>query len=200
VFVMTVDQRGSMRRGDAVPDLLASLNAEHGEDLLLPFERTAGDEVQALFATAATVVAVTVQLVRDGGWSAGIGIGAVQEPYPPSVRAGRGAAFVAARAAVESAKAAPYRIRVIGTEPAAERAETALWLLAGVLAKRSVHGWEAVGTMSDHQTQRDAADALGISAQAMSRRLAVAGWVEESRGTALSAYLLDQADVSERQA
>lgn len=196
MFVLTVDQRASRRHADAVPDLIRDLSGRYAGDLVLPFERTAGDEVQTLVDSAGLVVDVLIDLVRADQWSIGVGVGAVEEPLPASTRAGRGEAYVAARTAVEGAKSAPYRLRVVGPVPqSAERAETALWLLAGVLSRRSEAGWQAVDEMQRHRTQREAASALAISAQAMNRRLSVAGWVEQRRGTELAAHLLWQADL-----
>ena len=47
VFVLTIDQRGSRRHGDRVPQLLAELAAYHERTRTRPlrgFERTVGDE------------------------------------------------------------------------------------------------------------------------------------------------------------
>lgn len=47
--------------------------------------------------------------------------------------------------------------------------------------------------MAIHGRQVDAAASLGITPQAMSRRLAVAGWAEDQRGRELAAHLLQEA-------
>lgn len=194
MFVLTVDQRGSRRADDAVPDLLDDLASARLSGLVRSFERTAGDEVQALLEDPGTVVATAVDLVRREIWSVGIGVGTVERPLPRSVRAGRGSSFVHARAAVERAKSAPHRICVDGDDASgADRAETALWLLVSVLDRRTQAGWDAVDAMARHETQRAAAAALGISAQAMNRRLAVGGWLDERRGRHLAAHLLQEA-------
>lgn len=195
MYVMTVDQRGSRRGADAVPALLSDVDAGYRDRLVLPFERTAGDEVQALVEEPRVVVDLAVELVRRKVWSVGIGIGAADRPLSDSVRAGRGSAFVHARSAVERAKSAPQPVCVDGDDAAgAELAESGLWLLAVVLTRRSEHGWDAVDAMDSHETQRAAAGSLEISAQAMSRRLAVAGWPEERQGRTLAAHLLTKAD------
>lgn len=79
MFVLTVDQRGSRRDVDRVADLLGELR---GAELLRPFERTAGDEVQAVAADPAVVVDLALDLVRRGHWSVGIGVGPVEQPLP----------------------------------------------------------------------------------------------------------------------
>ncbi|PJJ54086.1 hypothetical protein CLV56_3590 [Mumia flava] len=192
---MTLDQRRSRREPDAVPDLLAAL-ADDGLRTVLPFDRTAGDEVQGLLDDPAAVLDVVVRALRTGRWSIGIGVGPTEEPLPDVVRAGRGPAYVDARDAVEAAKRAAHPVCVRATEApeAAEDAETALWLLAAVLERRSDAGWEAVDVRAVHPTQAAAAEALGISAQAMSQRLDVAGWTDEGRGRSLAGRLLARAD------
>lgn len=190
MYVVTLDQRHSRHGEDEVPRLLARLNRARA-GLVLPFERTAGDEVQGLFDEAESVVGVLAEMLRGSGWSIGVGVGATDGRIPSSVREGRGDAYVQARAAVERAKTAPYPVCVSASAPdEAERAETACWLLAAILTRRSAAGWQAVDTMADQQHQNRAAEQLGISPQAMSSRLRVAGYTEERRGRALVTYLL----------
>ncbi len=176
---------------DRVGDVLDALSRH---TVLRPFERTAGDEIQGVLEDAATVVDVAVELVEDGHWSVGIGIGAVEEPLPAVTRAGRGAAFEAARRAVTRAKSAPGSIAVEGTKSAAGDAETVLILLAYVAARRTEEGRVAVQLMRGGSTQVVAAQRLGISKQAVSQRLSVAGWAAESRARDLAARLLGEAD------
>ena len=173
------------------------LAAAYGKKLVLEFERTAGDEIQGLVRDADLVVRIVADLVRRGGWSIGIGSGPVEEPLPGNVRAGRGPAFVHARDAVERAKSYPTGVAVAADDAAAaERSETALWLLADLLARRSDAGWEAVDAMRKVERQTDAAVRLGISPQAMSRRLRVAGWSEEGRARALAVWVLESGEES----
>jgi hypothetical protein len=192
MFVMTVDQRRSRRDIDRVPDLL---DRYRDFDLIRPFERTAGDEVQAVCEDAATVVAITLDLVATPHWSVGIGVGSVELPLPDTTRAGRGQAFEAARDAVTRAKNAPAALAVTGPEPAtAEDAETASTLVALLVARRSDQGREAVALMAEGMSQTDAAERLDISKQAMSQRLSVAGWHVENAGRTLAARLLTAAN------
>ena len=194
MYVLTADQKSSRTTADAVPSLLTALTGpSYTAGLLLPFERTAGDEVQALFEDATTVVNVAIQLLRAGTWWIGVGVGTVEQPLPATARAGRGPAYVAARAAVEGAKGVPAGIG-IGGSTGADRAEAAAWLLAALLSRRTPEGWEVVDLMAGSVKQVDVAAKLGISPQAVSRRLRVAGWAEERRGRELLAWLLEQAD------
>lgn len=194
MFVMTVDQRRSRRDIDRVPDLL---DRYRDFDLVRPFERTAGDEVQAVCEDAATVVAIALDLVATPHWSVGIGVGSVELPLPDTTRAGRGQAFEAARDAVTRAKNAPAALAVTGPEPeAAEDAETASTLVAILVARRSDQGREAVALMAEGMSQTDAAQRLDISKQAMSQRLSVAGWHVENAGRTLASRLLNAADAT----
>ena len=109
MFVIDVDQRGSRGAEDLVPAAMRRvegvLRGPKGAStsLVLPVERTVGDEFQCLLSSAAGVIAVVRDLVRGGGWSVGVAVGAVEDPLPDSVRSARGQAFVLARTAVEEA-------------------------------------------------------------------------------------------------
>ena len=190
-FVLTVDQRGSRRAPDRVPGALAVLS---GVPTVLRFERTAGDEFQGVLDDATAVVEAVRRLVRDGDWSIGIGAGPVQTPLPGSTRAGAGAAFVAARTAVEAAKRRPVRIAVRGAavEPAAD-AQAVLTALAALVERRSDQAWEAIGLVEAGRTQAEAATELGISRQAVGQRLAAGLWEVERDLRPAAARLLARA-------
>lgn len=207
MYVVTADQKRSRAGVDRVPDLLDELNsrpiwgrAGHLQTSAQtpalasarPFERTAGDEVQGLLAAADAVVDVVIALLR-GGWWVGVGIGPVARPLPETARAGRGPAYLAARQAVESAKAAPAGICVAGG-PGAEQAEAAAWLLAALITRRTPQGWQVVDLVAQGAKGVEAAAKLGITPQAVSSRLRVAGWAEEQRGRELLIWLLEQSD------
>ena len=193
MYVMTIDQKRSRKSADAVPALLDVLNSSHADGLVLGFERTAGDEVQGLVSNPDLVVDIAIKLLRAGIWSIGIGVGPIEKPLPKSVRAARGAAFIHARTAVERAKNAPHAVALDGFKPDAAHAESALWLLASVLSRRTEAGWEAVEAVQSTTTQAEAAKKLRISPQAVNSRLHVAGWKEERRGRELVAHLLEGA-------
>ncbi|NYG56335.1 transposase [Nocardioides perillae] len=187
VVVLTLDQRGSRRAADRVPDLLRRL-----ADLptVRAFARTAGDEVQGVLDSAEAVTRVLELLLRDRGWHLGVGIGDVELPLPLDVRAGRGDAFLRARDAVVRAKSSPAHLRVAGPAagPAARRAEhleAVLWLWAAVLARRSARGWEVADLVDAGLTYDEAAGRLGISPSAVSQRAQAAGLVEGARARRL---------------
>lgn len=191
VFVMTVDQRSSRRGPDRVEALLPELAGLATP--ARPFERTAGDEVQAVFEDPADVVRVGLELVRRRHWSVGIGAGPVTVPLPDSTRAGTGPAFFHARAAVTRAKHTVDRIAVEGSGTVAGQADAVLALLAAVLLRRSAQGWEAVDLTRAGMTQADIAARLGITRQAVSERLRSALFGHEERVAPVAARLLAEA-------
>lgn len=151
--------------------------------------------MQAVVADARVVVDIALDLVERGHWSIGIGVGPVEEPLPEETRAGRGPAFETARVAVDRAKNMAGRIAVEGQdEDTAADAETALTLVAVLIARRSEEGREAVTRMRAGMTQTEASRDLGISKQAVSQRLSTAAWQVEVSGRRLAERLLAQAD------
>lgn len=102
MYVLTIDQRGSTSDVDRVPDLIAELRSLTGAH----FERSVGDELQGTVGDALDVVDIALHALRSGHWYVGIGIGDVRLEPGRSPREGTGSGFVAARAAVETAKGA----------------------------------------------------------------------------------------------
>ena len=162
--------------------------------MAVPFSRTVGDEVQAVLdgsgAGARLAVDLTLALLRDQGWSVGIGVGPVELPLPEVSRKGRGSAFYRARDAVERAKTRARGTSVAvegsGSPIGADRAkeiESLLRLLGAVRVRRTPQGWEAVDMLSGLADkpgrQKIAAQALEISEQAVSQRVRAALWQEE---------------------
>lgn len=202
--MVTADQRGSTKVGVRVDELLAQLGAQSqpwSADLVLPLERTVGDEVQAVLTGARGAVDLALALARMGDWSVGIGAGPVDEPLAATSRESSGAAFVHARAAVERAKGRgePAPVVAVGDDAqAAEHATAILQLLAAVAQRRSVAGWEVADLVRPDldepaMSQRDAAQLLGISTQAVSQRVASAMIDEERRARPAAAALVARA-------
>jgi hypothetical protein len=196
-FVVLADQVDSRTESDRVPSALDALDHV---GMLLPYERTAGDEIQGLAATGSAVVASIVALTKLDGWRIGIGVGEVDEPLPRSTRAARGDAYLAARTAISAARRGPVElaltsgdsVRAGGYGDYVEDAETALWLLRGTLARRSAEGWELMDLLDAGLTNAQAAASLGISPSAVSQRLTRAARTEGARGARLATRLLDR--------
>jgi hypothetical protein len=190
VVVLTVDQDASRDGPDEVPQALEALAKVLS---LLPFERTVGDEFQGLLDDPASLPAALEPLLRADAWNIGIGIGEVETPLPEQVRAGRGSAYLAAREAVTAAKSSPWRIRVSGPTDAARALESAVWLWAALLARRTTRGWEVADLVDQGLTYDETASRLSISQSAVSQRAAAAGIAEGRRARELVEYLTRRA-------
>jgi hypothetical protein len=196
-FVVIADQVDSRTESDRVPLALEALSRV---ELLLPYERTAGDEIQGLAATGQAVVTSITALTRLEGWRIGIGVGLVDEPLPESTRAARGDAYLAARTAIGTARRSPVALSLVAGDSVrdggygehVEDAETALWLLRSTLARRSREGWELMDLLDHGLTNAQAADRLGISPSAVSQRLGRAARTEAERAALLATRLLDR--------
>jgi hypothetical protein len=186
VVVLTVDQHGSQTRPDQVP---AALEALAGVPTRLAFERTAGDEFQGVLDDPHSVAVALEVLLRANAWNIGIGLGDVETPLPDQARAGRGPAYVAAREAVTAAKSSPWRVRAAGPTDAARALESAVWLWAALLARRTGRGWEVADLVDQGLTYDETASRLGITQSAVSQRAAAAGIAEGRRARELVTFL-----------
>ena len=192
VYVLTVDQRGSRRAADRVPDALHRLRRI---PTLRPFERTAGDEFQGVLIDPLSVVDAILDLVRDGSWSVGVGVGTVERPLPRQTRAGRGEAFALARQAVEAAKRDPQHVAVAAADAEAGRhAQAVLRLLAVLVQRRTEPAWKAAELVAEGLSLTEAGHRLGISRQAVGQRLAAGLWHQERQARPAAAALLALAD------
>ncbi len=186
VVVLTIDQRSSRRGPDLVPEALAALAPV---PMLRRFERTVGDEFQGVLAEPARLADVLEPLLRHDEWNLGLGLGPVEDPLPPHARAGRGAAYLRAREAVTSAKTSPWHLRVVADDDRARHLESALWLWAAVLGRRTPKGWEVADLLEHDLTYDEAAGKLGITQSAVSQRARAAGIAEGRRGRELVTHL-----------
>jgi len=192
VYVITADQRNSRRSDDAVVGALPRLT---DVPTLRGFERTVGDELQAVLDDPLSVVRAIVVLMDTAPWHIGIGIGDAELPLPESVRAARGPAFLAARASVDLAKQRDSGIEVSAQPdagPDTEAASVACQLLADLVTRRSEAGVEAIRLTRAGQTQAQVADQLGVTRQAVGQRLQAARWSLEQRTIPVLAHLLER--------
>jgi len=194
LVVMTIDQRGSRRDVDRVDQLLTELTRGVHTGVILPFERTIGDEVQGVLSDPALVVELTLRCSRALQWTVGVGLGTMRTPLPDSTRKASGPAFEHARDAVNRAKSMAEAIAVQGPDPTrSSYAEAVLSTLAAVVRRRSPPGWEAVDLIAQGRSQTEVAVLLGISKQAVSQRLHAAWWWHEQGLRPVGAHLLTEA-------
>lgn len=208
MYVITADQVGSRRQADRADEMIARIASEHGHALLLPPDQTAGDEIQMLTDHASTALAIALETTRDGRWSVGVGVGAVRMPLPDAARKASGAAFIAARDAVQAAKRADGRFALRaasalpdGTTADAEPTDAAgvealVRLLVLLRERRSDLGWEVVDLVRAGHRQKDIAGELAITPAAVSARLKAAMWRAESDAIAPLERLLAELDAA----
>jgi hypothetical protein len=196
MFVITADQVDSRHDVDRAAEAVEALTAEFGPELSLDVDQTSGDEIQAVTESAAAALGMTTALTRTGHWSVGLGVGGVRTPLPTAARKATGAAFIAARDAVEAAKRSESRfaLRAVatGSGRSAEDVAPLIDMLLLIRARRSPLGWEVVDLMRGGTSQKETAGILGISAAAVSQRLRAALWrVEEEARPALIGLLAE---------
>jgi hypothetical protein len=198
VFVVTVDQVDSRAHDDLVGRAVRDVTVTYADTLVLPAERTAGDEFQVAVDDAGAVLDIVRELTRAGSWSVGVGVGGVRHPLPASTREATGDAYYAARAAVDRAKKAPTRFAL---ETVADEGETAdlahdcealIDLLLSLRERRTDGGWEIADLLASGMSQKQAAESLGITASAASLRIRAAGIRLEDRSVVALRRLLDR--------
>ena len=123
MFVITADQVASRREGDRAGALVEQLAERYADELVLPADQTAGDEIQLVTRSAPTALAIVLDATRFGRWSVGVGVGGIRMPLPDAARKATGSAFIAAREAVGAAKRADGRfaLRAAGSAELASR-------------------------------------------------------------------------------
>jgi hypothetical protein len=197
MFVVTADQVSSRTTADRVGATLAHVADLFGDRLALPADRTAGDELQLLFAGGADALEACLALDREHGWSIGVGVGSVHHPLPAGVRESAGGAFIAARAAVDRAKrrATRFAIEHENAHRAAADTQALVDLVLILRARRSAQGWELYDLLeAERITQADAAARLGITPQAASKRAQAAQLRAERAAIGPLSQLFDELD------
>ena len=186
--VVLLDQRRSRARPDLVGAWLEEIGAGATLRFALSFERTAGDEVEALIDDAQTLATVALRALEASQWWVGIGIGDVENPLPSSVRASRGPAFLLARQALEESKRGRFGgVRVLAMNRDPTNLEAALLLMKTVFdgRARTPKARAVAELLANGLSQARIAAALGTSKQNVSRQLRVARWTEERAGRGL---------------
>lgn len=199
MIVITADQRDSRSTPDASAAAVAEVTAAWKTRLLLPVERSAGDEIQLVTDSAEAALGIVLQLTRTGRWSVGVGTGTAD--LAANTRESTGPAFVAARRAVERAKKRTTRF-ALASEPDAPFAthlESLVDLLLLLRQRRTEPGWQLYDLLADGGTQLEAARTLGITPQSVSERAITAGLRSEETATVALATMLTMLDTGTRE-
>ncbi|NUP74172.1 MAG: MarR family transcriptional regulator, partial [Sinomonas sp.] len=159
-----------------------------------------GDEVQGVFASPEGAIGAGLVAMRPdacGGvrWNVGIGVGPLGEPLPPDIRDVTGLGLVYSRRAVERAQHIKDEaaIAVDGPDRAlAAEAAAILRLLGLTVARRTTAEWRVLDLLTPgvRGQQRAVAEALGITAQAVSKAIARSHWNEEFEARPAAAHLM----------
>jgi hypothetical protein len=190
MVVVTMDQRDSSSSEDLVGAWSDTLNDEFHKAMRLPFARTAGDEMQAVFTDPAAMLLVVLRSLDSGAWWVGIGLG---NPHPlgDTARDSRGQAFTSARAAVDEAKRRSWRCSVAGEPPwAVVNLDGCIAMLERIRSGRTGRASELVELALSGARQTEIAEQLGISRQAVSKQLRTAGLEEEKLGRRAAVEML----------
>ncbi|WP_026549345.1 hypothetical protein [Arthrobacter sp. Br18] len=194
-YVLTINQRDSREVGDLVPDLLRALRHFPAT---VPFQRSVGDEVQGVVASAQTAVDAALRAIRYRRWHVGIGAGGILPPAPERILDAQGFGLVYARRAVDRAQKTGERIPLAVEGPDAEvagEAEAVLRLLGRIVYTRTDAEWTVLDLMTPgaRGQQKFIAQELGISTQAVSKAVVRSHWLEEHATRPAAARLLDLA-------
>ncbi|WP_208856964.1 DNA-binding protein [Rathayibacter oskolensis] len=197
--MITTDQRDSRHDDDRVEQAIADVIESQDGAFVLPPERTAGDEFQFVLDRADAAVEVVLALHRTQHWSIGLGIGAVERPLPATTRAARGEAYFAARRAVDAAKTRPSRFSLdpapsAAAFPSVADAQALLDPLLHLRDSRTPAGWEIVDLLDAGRSQKEAAEQLAVTPQAVSLRVRAASARVDGPASAALARLLTVVD------
>jgi hypothetical protein len=192
-IVVNIDQRSSRASSaDPIPEWELALNGALADRAVLPFERTAGDEIQGVVSEPEDLVQIIRRAARLNQWYVGVGAGATD--LGASSRASRGEAFARAREAVEEAKrrVVPVVFRA-GAGTASQHADTALAAYYALLAPRSERGWQVADLLEERSTRRAVAEVLGVTHQAVGQVAQRYNLELEPRVAALAAEMVRRA-------
>jgi hypothetical protein len=198
MFAIHALYRGhARRRGDYVreiADALAGSRAVTDATILAP------DAFVLLSPDADSTTTVVLNLLQVGDFA--VGIGAVLPDADDDGDADPEHLTAAAeRALAGNRRAGAVSARIEQPGPGGAQAPghavdvaddiaAAFTLIAHLLSRRTAEGREATALMRQGYLQTEAAEMVGISKQAMSQRLAAAGWQAEQAGWTLAVHML----------
>lgn len=192
----------SLRRADYVRQVADALGNAHN---VVEVRVHGPEEFTVLADDADSAAGVVMNLIQAGDFA--VGIGAVLGDGGDSTDDTADAALrdhlvaAAARAARGARRPGVIQARVETPGPGGVQASglgadiagdiaAAFTLVSHVLSRRTSEGREATALVRQGHLQSEAAEMVGISKQAMSQRLAAAGWQAEQAGWLLAVHML----------
>lgn len=205
MFAIYASYRGKMRRrGAYVRDVV---DAFAKSPVVLEVEQKGVEDFAVLTNGPDETGAVALSLIQAGDFAIGIGsvTGGAEASEEESDELEKEVVAAASRAVTRTQKATTVTVRIERPGPGGVLAPgaaamigqdiaAAFTLLAFVLARRTEEGREATALLRAGHLQSEAAAILGISKQAMSQRLAAAGWQAEQSGWNLAVHMLARVD------
>ncbi len=212
MFAILASYRGRSRlREDYVVDVAEALaNA----DSVYSVEQVGIEGILCHTEGPEETLAVVMSLIQAGDFAIGIGRTVTMagysddiedyEPLPVEEEL-RILGQVAHRAVAKNQRAGAVTVRLELPGPGqvlapgkgmeiADDISASFTLIAHVLARRTKEGREATALLRSGYSQSEAAKVVGISKQAMSQRLAAAGWQAEQAGWSLAVHMLARVD------
>ncbi|WP_420098513.1 DNA-binding protein [Corynebacterium sp.] len=189
----------SLRRADYVRQVSDALGNAHN---VVEVRGRGPEEFVVLADDADSAAGVVMNLIQAGDFAIGIGAVVGDPGTGQADRALRDHLVSAAARAVRGARrAGVIQARVELPGPGGVQASgagadvagdiaAAFTLVSHVLSRRTAEGREATALVRQGHLQSEAAELVGISKQAMSQRLAAAGWQAEQAGWLLAVHML----------
>ena len=188
VVVLTVDQHGSQTRPDQVPAALDGARRHRPGPPRLPAHRRRRVPGRARRPGRAAGRARAPAPQPRPGTSGSAS--ARSRPRSPTRRGPAGARRTSPRARPSPPPSpAPGGSAPRAPPEAARALESAVWLWAALLARRTGRGWEVADLVDQGLTYDETASRLGITQSAVSQRAAAAGIAEGRRARELVAFL-----------
>lgn len=205
MYAIHAAYRGSSRRrADYVRQVAEALGTS---DSVLDSRILGAEDLVVVTEDADSATGVVLNLLQAGDFAVGIGAvagdGDIDAPGDSDDASELATQLIAAAARAVDGLRKPgqtgSRIEVPGPGgvqapghgvEVASDITAAFTLVAHMLARRTAEGREATALMRQGYLQSEAAEFVGISKQAMSQRLAAAGWQAEQAGWQLAVHML----------
>lgn len=205
MFAIHASYRGKMRRRGAYVREVVDAFAQ--SPVVRSVEQKAVEDFVVVTDGPDETGGVVLSLIQGGDFAIGIGTvtGGATASEEDAEELEKEVVAAAGRAVARNQKATTVTVRIERPGPGGvlapgaaamigEDISAAFTLLAYVLARRTEEGREATALLRAGHLQSEAAAILGISKQAMSQRLAAAGWQAEQSGWNLAVHMLARVD------